>query len=483
MAVSVANGSTSQARMIPRTVPASRPNTSRNAFSSDTQAESSRADSPSARRIANSVTRSLEVTVALTRKPIEAKASAASAPSASAPMIPSETGSLASDFASDARPTTSVAAIGAARRAVSTAVALAGSTFSHHSFVVRSWPVPARRACSSEVASTIANGFAGSSEGNWGVAPIIESVSGWPEIETATVSPTFAALRSRNVWPTTAGRASGSVGVVDDRNSDPPPSPKMGSVWPSSKPNEIRFGEPGGGRKATADPKRIAVQWNPSVDGFQPMSRQSASPVGESLASTPRTSRVPIPAMSGGIRNDSSTPSSFAGPGYATRCPSRSAVSGTSIRWVAPVIRPAVVPSTLWSRPSPSSRSSVTSIPRQSAGITGAGVGEASGASGSWVTVGSAAMAASTTSGESERAALDGYGLRRRSLCGELLEERRQRRRGGGVRVVHELRRGRRVEREQLAAPDRPAAVERAADDRGRRLDAVDRPGRRPHRP
>ena len=107
---------------------------------------------------------------------------------------------------------------------------------------------------------------------------------------------------------------------------------------------------------------------------------------------------MPIPVMSAGIRNDSSTPASFAGPGNATRCPSRSAVSGTSIRWPAPVIRPAVVPSTLWSRPSPSSRSSVTSIPRQSAGMTGAGVGEASGASGSWVTVGSAAMAASTTS-------------------------------------------------------------------------------------
>ena len=110
------------------------------------------------------------------------------------------------------------------------------------------WPVPAWRASSSDVASTIANGFAGSSEGNWGVAPMIESVSGWPEIETATSSPTFAALRSRNVWPTTAGRRSGSVGVVDDRNSAPPSPPKIGRASPSSKPNEIRFGEPGGGR-------------------------------------------------------------------------------------------------------------------------------------------------------------------------------------------------------------------------------------------
>jgi hypothetical protein len=92
------------------------------------------------------------------------------------------------------------------------------------------------------------------------------------------------------------------------------------------------------------------------------------------------------------------------------------------------------VPWTLWRRPSPSSRSIVTSIPRQSGGMTAARRRRG-------VRVGirirdrvaSAATAASDDERETERVAGDRRGLRGRPLRGELLEERRQGRRGLGV--------------------------------------------------
>jgi hypothetical protein len=107
---------------------------------------------------------------------------------------------------------------------------------------------------------------------------------------------------------------SGSVGFVDDRNRAPPPPPKIGSAWPSSKPNEIRFGEPAGGLYASAGPKRIAVHGTRR-------SRASTDVVPVAVAAE-RVARVDAqdvdradPDHVAGIRNDSSTPWSFAGPG------------------------------------------------------------------------------------------------------------------------------------------------------------------------
>jgi hypothetical protein len=120
-------------------------------------------------------------------------------------MIPSDTGSLASERVSEARPMISGAAIGAWRSVSSTVAATAESTLSHHSFVGMTWPVLAWRARSSVVESTMANASSGSSVGNWSVTPRIDSVTRWPAIDAATSSPTNAPLWSRNVWPTTAG--------------------------------------------------------------------------------------------------------------------------------------------------------------------------------------------------------------------------------------------------------------------------------------
>ena len=61
-------------------------------------------------------------------------------------------------------------------------------------------------------------------------------------------------------------------------------------------------------------------------------------------------------------------------------------------------------------------------------------------------------------------------------------EQRRDRRGLVGGRIADELGRGR-VEREELAAPHRPADVDRTAGDRDGPLDAVDGPDRRPDRP
>ena len=79
----------------PSAVPATRLTTASTAFSSDSQPDSWPDDRPSARSSANSVTRSRAETAALTMNPTIANSAAATKPMASAPMIPSATGSVA----------------------------------------------------------------------------------------------------------------------------------------------------------------------------------------------------------------------------------------------------------------------------------------------------------------------------------------------------------------------------------------------------
>ena len=88
------------------------------------------------------------------------------------------------------------------------------------------------RARSSVVASTIANGIDGSSEGKSGVLPAIRIVSRWPVTETASSSPTEAPLWTRNSSLTMAGRSDGFVGRAAERKTALPPPPKIGSASP-----------------------------------------------------------------------------------------------------------------------------------------------------------------------------------------------------------------------------------------------------------
>ena len=238
-------------------------------------------------------------------------------------MIPSETGSLARDRVSDARPTTSVAAIGAREERLLDAGAAAGSTDSHHSFVVDHLAGRrlARRArASSRRRSRTAP--SGRARGTCRSTPMIASVTRWPETDAATSSPTVAPLSSRNSRPTTAGRCSGSVGVVADRNSAPlAAEDRLGRPAARSR-TTMRPGDPGGGWKAPRRPESHGGPVESRRDGDQPMSLPVASPSSDGARLD--ADDVDLPDADhldrrDGIRNESSTPWRRAGPGNDTR--------------------------------------------------------------------------------------------------------------------------------------------------------------------
>jgi hypothetical protein len=167
-----------------------RPSAQRKACSTPSRPKICRGPAPSARRMANSPTRSRTDTVAFTTKPIMAKASAARKPMRSAPCSAAPSGASRRSLRNAIRSTTSPFQSGCAARARAAGAVSAPRTASHHSLgsgTVR----PAVSSRSVIVGrSTRTAGRSGAVDGSAGTTPTTLIGCASFESPTVTVPPT-----------------------------------------------------------------------------------------------------------------------------------------------------------------------------------------------------------------------------------------------------------------------------------------------------